>query len=538
MPAYTPHHLPNRQYGPQKTCPTCGETLLARLTFCPNCGQDMRAIPENARSVTDGRTQFQIPAYLRMEPEGRWFDEQSAGTGIVWLGLALLAVPVVTRNLSPISLGAWLVGLLLAGAGIVRARRDSQALLRAGMLAAAAGLLTLLLLAEHIYRGKPSSSQSISNRATAQLTPTAENTDDDDKLAINPSGTNPMYRGGPAHRGVLAGPVLEGNPYRAWRFDTGGDLRSTPAISGTTAFLGTRNGYLIALDLLTQQQKWSFDLGGYPVRSSPAIEDGVVYIASGFNIFAVDADTGRQRWKLAIDYAGESSPIIADGTVYVASKKNHLYAIDAESGKQLWFYKTNGLLFGSPSVSGDTVVIGGDDGDLFAIDRSHGRLVWKIELGSGIYSTPAIDDERVFVTTRERTTFAVELSTGKEIWRYPVGGSASPAVADGVVYIGSDDGAIYAIDAAKGGNPLWLFASGNTAAQAPIVAGDELFFSAGATITSLDRETGKVVWTYPVGDEVTTELVVLDGYLFAGDRHGYFYVISGDAALATPGNED
>jgi outer membrane protein assembly factor BamB len=182
------------------------------------------------------------------------------------------------------------------------------------------------------------------------------------------------------------------------------------------------------------------------------------------------------------------------------------------------------------------VVIGGDDGDLFAVDRSNGHLVWKLTLDSGIYSTPAIDGNRVFVTTKDKTTVAVDLATGEELWNYPVGGPASPAVAGGVVYIGSDDGAIYAIDAAKGGDPLWLFATGGSGVESPIVAGDEVLFAAGATITSVNRETGAVVWQYPVGDDVTTDPVVLDGYLYVGDKNGDFYAITGDASLATPTN--
>lgn len=537
MPAYTPYNLPNRQYIPQKTCPNCGEILPALFTFCPNCGQDMRFVPENVRSTAAERTQFQIPSFLRTGPEGRWFDEPGIGTGLVWLGLALLTIPVVTNNLSPLALGVWLAGLLVAAAGIVRAHRDSQTMVRAGTLAAVAGLITLLLLGDHIFRGDPASDRSETSQAMIERTPSVESEGASDALAMPLTGSNPMFRGDPEHTGVLAGPGLEGNPYRSWRYATGGDLRSTPVISESTAYFGTRNGYLVALDLLTRQPKWTFDLGGYPVGSSPAIADRTVYIANGFNVFALDAETGQQRWKLTIDYTGESSPTVADGVVYVASKKNNLYAIDAESGKQLWFYKTNGLLFGSPSVSGDMVVIGGDDGDLFALDRAHGRLAWKIEPGSGIYSTPAIADDRIFITTRDHTTVAIDLATGKEIWSFPVGGSASPAVADGVVYIGSDDGAVYALDAAKGGEPLWLFASGAPSVRAPVIADDELFFSAGATITSLNRKTGEVIWQYPVGEEVTTELVVLDGYVFAGDKHGYFYAITGDAALATPASD-
>ncbi|HET9659750.1 MAG TPA: PQQ-binding-like beta-propeller repeat protein [Thermomicrobiales bacterium] len=536
MSTLSSYRLQNRRIGPQKTCADCGETIPANLTFCPNCGQDVRDVPENVRTVSESRTQFQIPAFLLAGPDGRRFDEEGVGTGIIWVGLALLAIPAVTRNLSPLSIGAWVVGCILTGVGIARTRRDGQSMLRAGALTAAAGVLTLAVLGNQIYRHQSVPADLDQQRASVAETPSVENETTESSLAMVLTGSNPMFRGAPAHSGVLAGPALEGNPYRAWRYDAGSDLRSTPAISGAVAYFGTNDGYLIALDMLTQKPKWSFDLGGYPVRASPAIADRTVYLANGFSVFAIDADTGNQRWKFAMDYAGESSPTVTDGVVYVASKENHLYAIDTKTGKQLWFYKTDGLLFGSPSVSGDKVVIGGDDGDLFAVDRTNGHLAWKIALDSGIYSTPAIDGERVYVTTKNKTTVAVDLASGDEIWSYPVGGSASPAVADGVVYIGSDDGAIYAIDAAKGGDPLWLFATGGAAVRSPIVAGDEVVFATGATVTSLNRETGEVVWQYPVGDDVTTEPVVLDGYLYVGDKNGYFYAITGDASLATPSN--
>jgi outer membrane protein assembly factor BamB len=535
MPSLTNYRLQNRRTGPQKTCVDCGETIPANLTFCPNCGQDVRNLPENVRTVSETRTQFQIPAFLLAEPDGRRFDEEGVGTGIIWVGLALLAIPAVTGNLSPLSVGAWIVGCVLTAAGIARTRRDGQSMLRAGALTAAAGVLTLAVLGNQIYRHQDVPAD-LDQQASVAETPSVENESTESSLAMVLTGSNPMFRGAPAHTGVLAGPALEGNPYRAWRYDSGSDLRSTPAISGAVAYFGTNDGYLVALDLLTQKPKWSFDLGGYPVRASPAIAERTVYLANGFSVFAIDADTGNQRWKFAMDYAGESSPTVADGVVYVASKENHLYAIDAKTGKQLWFYKTDGLLFGSPSVSEDMVVIGGDDGDLFAVDRSNGHLAWKLTLDSGIYSTPAIDGDRVFVTTKNKTTVAVDLSTGEELWNYPVGGSASPAVAGGVVYIGSDDGAIYAIDAAQGGDPLWLFATGGSGVESPIVAGDEVLFAAGATITSVNRETGAVVWQYPVGDDVTTDPVVLDGYLYVGDKNGYFYAITGDASLATPTN--
>lgn len=534
MPSLLNYRLQNRRFGPQKSCTSCGETIPASLTFCPNCSRDMRDVPENVRTVSDTHTQFQIPEFLLVPATARRFDEEGIGTGIIWVGLALIAIPAVTSNLSPLSLGAWLVGCVLTGVGIARARRDGQSMMRAGALTAAAGLLTLVVLGNQIVRHQTAPDDLNDTVAGFALTPTEETETESNTLAAVLIGSSPMYRGAPQHTGVLAGPPLAGNPYRSWRYFAGAEVHSTPAIAGAVAYFGTQDGQLIALDLLTREQRWSDSLSGYPVRASPAVDARTVYIGNGFNVYALDAITGLEEWTTEIDYAGESSPVVTGGVVYVASKENHVYALDAETGKKLWAYKTDGLLFGSPSVTEKAVVIGGDDGDLFAIDRENGHLLWKVTLDSGIYSTPAIDGGRIFVTTKNKTTVALDLQSGHQLWSYPIGGSASPAVADGMVYIGSDDGAIYAIDAAKGGTPIWLFATGSATVHAPIVAGDHVFFAAGASIISLDRSNGTVDWQYPVGDEITTEPVVLDGYLYVGDKNGYLYAITGDASLATP----
>src|SRR5215218_8061956 len=97
MPSFISYRLQNHRLGPQKTCPGCGEAIPSGLTFCPNCSTDMRAVPDNVRSTAqENRTQFQIPSFLLSEPVGRRFDEEGIGTGLIWVGLALIALPVIS----------------------------------------------------------------------------------------------------------------------------------------------------------------------------------------------------------------------------------------------------------------------------------------------------------------------------------------------------------------------------------------------------------------------------------------------------------
>jgi hypothetical protein len=73
--------------------------------------------------------------------------------------------------------------------------------------------------------------------------------------------------------------------------------------------------------------QWQYETDGQ-VRSSPAVVDGTVYVASDDNsVYALDAGTGRVRWQYETDGGVWSSPAVVDGTVYVGSRDNSVYAL-------------------------------------------------------------------------------------------------------------------------------------------------------------------------------------------------------------------
>lgn len=458
------------------------------------------------------------------------------GTGLVWLGLCLIAIPAATQNISPVSLGAWIAGLAAVIGGVARTRLDRTAMLRAGLATSLAGAVALGVVGNGIIRGPDT---AVDREHLAALDAAATATASSDEVSSDDAGPAlegavPMLRGSPAHTGQHPGPSIEGNPYRAWRFDTGYLLNSTPAIDGGSAYFGTRDGYLIALDLLTSLPRWKFDLDGYPVSSAPAVSDRMVFVGSGYAVYAIDADRGVERWSFPMSYAGESSPVVADGVVYVASKEHLVYALDAVSGEKIWSYRTDGLIYGSPTLSEEFVLVGGDDGDIFAINRETGLLRWKYTAASGVYSTISVDDGLVIVTLHDLSVIALDLQDGRLHWEYSVGGDASPAIAKTDLYVGSNDGAVYAFDVKSGGPPKWLFPTGNGKVLSPVVVDELLIFAAGPTLFALDRSNGELAWQYPIGANATTEPVVVDGMIYIGADDGNLYAITGDADLHTP----
>ena len=124
-----------------------------------------------------------------------------------------------------------------------------------------------------------------------------------------------------------------------WTFEAGGPVRSSPAMVDGVVYVGSHDGNLYALDAATGSLRWSFPTAG-AVRSSPAVVDGVVYVTSwDGNAYAVDAATGQERWRSSIGGLADSSPVVANGIVYVAS--SDLYALDAATGVELWNFQTS-----------------------------------------------------------------------------------------------------------------------------------------------------------------------------------------------------
>ena len=98
----------------------------------------------------------------------------------------------------------------------------------------------------------------------------------------------------------------------------------------------------------------------------------VVYIGShDHRLYAVDAQTGKERWSFTSGGGIESSPAVAGGVVYVGSHDHHLYALDAQTGKELRRYTTGGGIISSPRVVGDSVYIGSNDGNVYAFHSVH-----------------------------------------------------------------------------------------------------------------------------------------------------------------------
>jgi len=93
--------------------------------------------------------------------------------------------------------------------------------------------------------------------------------------------------------------------------------------------------------------------------------------------------------------------------------------------------------------------------------RYFGNLKWKFRSHGKIFSSPAVSNGIVYIGSEDHNLYAIDQKTGKQLWKYTTGGlvNSSPAVYNNLVCFGSFDGNYYALNA-KTGTLLWKFKTG------------------------------------------------------------------------------
>lgn len=318
---------------------------------------------------------------------------------------------------------------------------------------------------------------------------------------------------------------------KLWAVQTGGGIESTPAVVDGTVYLSS-NATLYAFRTDTGALRWTADIHGSGIpEPSPAVANGVVYAAGGGIVQALNAQTGAAIWSVQ-NGSNRSSPTVVGGVLYIGSSDRNVYALDAATGTVLW---TAGPLdtevVSTPAVAGGKVYVGSVSGPLYALDADTGEVLWQAPVLAGTFSSPAVADGIVYIGSDN--LYAFDAGTGATLWTGYTGAPvlSSPAVADGIVYAGSRDRALYAFDARKGGDPLWGAKFGGEIDSSPAVANGVVYVgSEDYNVYALDAVTGAQLWSAQTGSFIEyASPAVSDGVIYIGslDQKLYAYALDG-----------
>jgi alcohol dehydrogenase (cytochrome c) len=269
---------------------------------------------------------------------------------------------------------------------------------------------------------------------------------------------------------------------------------------------------------------WTFQTGqADQVKATPIVVNGIIYLTTPDNMWAVDARSGRQVWKYTYPkntgfHIGHRGAAMYKDTVYLTSPDAHLVALDARTGKVKWNveiadYKKGYWSSNAPLIVRDHVIAGvsGDfdnlPGMLKSFDPVTGALQWTF------YSTapPGASDP------------PSGGATGGQMW---MTGTYDPEL--NLVFVGT-------------GNPTPVL-------NGPARPGDNPWTG---SILAINPDTGKLAWGFQAAPHDThdwdaAEVPVLVDADFKGtprklllqaSRNGYYFVLdrtTGKSLLTTP----
>lgn len=273
---------------------------------------------------------------------------------------------------------------------------------------------------------------------------------------------------------------------------------SAPTVADDLVYFGGGDGTVYALNALTGARVWTFRTGDV-VHASPAVAGGAVYVGSwDGRFYALEAATGRLLWAFATGQDIEhhlmtgipGSAAVSGGRVFFGSRDANVYALDARRGTLIWKHPTeNGWVEASPAVAGDTLYVTTSDSEKFlALDAATGRTLFELPTHIYAFSSPALAgghayfggfDGQVHDVDLARRVYAASFATSgfyangprwlgadgrmraDKIWSdstldaaivgirerlFSLGSIlSSPSVRNGIVFVGSVDGNIYAL---------------------------------------------------------------------------------------------
>ena len=259
--------------------------------------------------------------------------------------------------------------------------------------------------------------------------------------ATSPSDS--MFRGDLAHSGVYPGPAPKSIDHVVWQFKTFGHVVSSPVAANGMVYIGSDDHFVYAIDALKGTAEWKFGTDAAVRSTPAVAGGSVFVLSLDGNLYALDARSGKLQWKFATGGESRmsapglyemqpalevmpdvwdfflSSPAVDNGTVYFGSGDHHVYAVDALTGRLRWKFLAGDVVHSSPAIADGTLYIGCWDGLLYALNAHTGQLLWKFVSGAdptrfmqGIPGSPAVASGIVVFGSRDNFIYALDSRSG------------------------------------------------------------------------------------------------------------------------------
>ena len=387
-------------------------------------------------------------------------------------------------------------------------------------------------------------------------------------------------------------------PTQRWTNTISNDFYKSPSIkhdiitNKINVFLSTDKGEIYGYDISNGNPLWpSINIFDVSLSEIAIGDNNLIYCTSTNSFNVIDSSNGTLEWKYPIDLSGltptvynNSTPIVdASNNVYFGARNHYLYAINGPQRLFKWRYQVGGEIQSMPIIDNNgNIFFGANDGKIYDLSGNSApspvalpivqmymlnpqhtgqstytgpiaepTIIISVPFVSGnLFVSPSIsisNDGIMYLGSNDGYVYALYSATGLTKWKKKVSNSANldgfltspdsmyttPALAeDGTIYIGSNEGYLYALRPADG-SIKWSYYAGYPLQSSPIIDNTtgSIYFGAGTRVYAVG-DAGFAAYTkwlapFQTGANVNSSPALsTNGYLYFGSDDGYVYGVN------------
>lgn len=155
------------------------------------------------------------------------------------------------------------------------------------------------------------------------------------------------------------------------------------------------------------------------------------------------------------------------------------------------------------------------------------KPLWSFKCEDEIRGTPLVSQGMLYIGSYDNNLYALNAADGKFQWKYPTDGGivTRPVLFDGNLYFGSEDQRLHVVSA-RTGKVVWTYYTDGPIRSSPALAEGHVFLGSDDNhLHAVNLNTGRVAWKFETADAVRSTPFVLRDLVFAGCESGDYYAV-------------
>lgn len=308
-----------------------------------------------------------------------------------------------------------------------------------------------------------------------------------------------------------------------------------PQAVSPSVFFGSQNQFVYALDPITGLKKWECFINAN-IASSPVLYGGTLFVGNGSTtLFKLDPNTGaKDQSKIPFSNGITTTPIGDGSFLYVTSGRT-VTCIDIKPDTIEWTYDAGADINSSPIIRDTQLVFGCDDGIVYMLDKRSlnstktGTEIWKSKTyATQFRSSPGMDTGAIYIGADDGGMYALKRKDGAEAWVYKTDAKpvkSSPVVYGGNIIYGCDDGFLYNVENI-GGTPRWKTAASDRIRSSPYLYGQTIYVgSYDNSFYAVNALDGTIKWAFKTTGLIASSPVVYKDFVYFGSYDKNIYAL-------------